>query len=841
VRDTPFAALLRQQRLAAGLTQGALAERAGLAARTIQDLELGVARPRRDTVHRLVAALSPPPEIRASFEAVTPTPRARARRSEPTSAAAASVEWGGRQRSPPIDTQVGAASGSRLPAPLTSLIGRERDLAALADLLSTTRLLTLTGVGGVGKTRLAVEAARAAQPGYQDGVWLIELAALGEAALVPQAVAKGLGIAEQPRRPPVETLVEALATRHLLLVLDNCEHLLDGCATLVQRLLAACQGLRVLATSREPLGVAGEVVWRVPSLAVPESKAELGLDPGLIEYGAVRLFRDRARLVQPSFVLGEASSPAVVEICRRVDGIPLAIELAAARVPFLTTRQIADRLHDTLGLLTHGPRTALPRHRTLRAALDWSYDLLAEPERVLLRRLAVFAGGWTLEAAEAVCSGDGLHQVEILDLLSRIVDASLAVAEERDGEARYRLLEPVRQYALEHLRQTVEEVAVRDRHACWCLTLAEQAEPELWMADQIRWFERLATDHDNLRAALTWSVRAGRGTEIGLRLAGALQHFWIIGGYWGEGRQWLDETLRTAANDQGPSSVKALVGAALLATRQYDVERATTLSMQAFSLAQESGDTRNAVLALLARGSEIQQRDYEKARRTHDRALALARDHTDQLVTAIALDRLGRLAELEGDFSRAEKLLDEALALHRARGDRISIAWTLAALCLVARRQGAYERAISLGEESLALYRGLRDTSGLAFALHNVGRVAHLQHDLTRARSAFEESVRLWRDIGSREQAVRSLEGLAAVITAEGRPDRAVHLLAATAALDEVLGRAHSPAEQDVYEQLLAAARTDLNEEEFASAYNEGRAMSFEQAVAYALERTAEA
>jgi predicted ATPase len=822
---TAFGALLRQQRLIAGLTQATLAERAGLAARTVQDLELGIARPRRETVRRLVDALRLPPEIRARFEAVTPAPRDRARRLD---------------RVATTDAPGVAASRSHLPVPLTSLVGRESDLVALAGLRSA-RLLSLTGVGGVGKTRLALAAARAAEGDYENGVWLVELAALSESTLVPQAVARALGIAEQARRPLVETLVDVLAARRLLLVLDNCEHLLDACAALVQRLLAGCPDVRVLATSREPLGVDGEVVWRVPPLTVPDGEASTMPTPNPTEYSAMRLFVDRARQIQTGFALTDESVREVVEICRRLDGIPLAIELAAARVSSLAVGQIAARLDDEMALLTRGPRTAAPRHRTLRGTLDWSYDLLAEPEQTLLRRLAVFAGGWTLDAAESICAGDGIDRAGVLDLLSQLVDASLVIVEECSGEARYRLLEPVRQYALGQLQQTADETAVRDRHAIWCLALAERAEPELWLADQLVWFARLEVEHDNLRTALSWSVGAGHDSEVALRLAGALCHFWDMGGYWGEGHQWLDHALQSAANDNGPASVRALTGAGFLAFRAgigpRDFARATRLHTQALDLAKLNGDTRHVALALsrIAQVAQVQGQ-YEAARQLHEEALALARHHADKLGIARTLDLMGRLAEWEGDYPRAVMVLEEALTLHRERGDRVSAAWTISMLGLVVRRQGAYERAISLGEESLALYRGLRDRNGLAFVLQNLGRVMHLQGDYARARSMFEESVQLWRDIGSRTQALRSLEGLAGVIGAQGHPDRAVRLLVATETLSASIGRALSRAERDVFDQLLSAARAELDDTEYASACVEGRAMTFDEAVSYALE-----
>ena len=424
---------------------------------------------------------------------------------------------------------------NNLPRQLTSFIGREREMAEVRRLLSTTRLLTLTGSGGCGKTRLALQVAADLVEAFAEGVWFVDLAPLSDPALVPQTVAATLRVREEPGRPILITLSEYLQPRHLLLVLDNCEHLVGACAELAQALLRACPHLQILATSREPLRIGGETTWRVPSLSLPDL-LRLPLVESLAEYEAVRLFTDRAEVVLPGFLVTDQNALAVAQVCHRLDGIPLAIELAATRVKVLPVHQIAARLDDRFRLLTGGSRTALPRQQTLRAVMDWSYILLSEKERTLLRRLSVFAGGWTLDAAEAVCSGNRIETVEVLDLLAQLVDRSLVAVDREDAEARYRLLDTVRQYAREKLQDSGEETEVHGRHREWFLDLAERTEPELLGPEQGVWLARLEAEHDNLRAALTWSQQEEEGGEAGLRLAGALGRFWWMRGHLTEGR-----------------------------------------------------------------------------------------------------------------------------------------------------------------------------------------------------------------------------------------------------------------------------------------------------------------
>ncbi|HLY67543.1 MAG TPA: BTAD domain-containing putative transcriptional regulator, partial [Chloroflexota bacterium] len=463
-----------------------------------------------------------------------------------------------------------------LPRQLTDLVGRGEEVRQVTAQLRLSRLVTLTGAGGVGKTRLAIAVAEAVGEEYADGAWFVELAALSDTSLVAQAVASILEVQEQPGRTLLQTLVNYLKPRALLLVLDNCEHLLQACAQLSEVLLRSCAGLRVLATSRQALGIGGETAYRVPSLRQPDPHALFLAEKELVSvsagYDAVRLFVERARSQRSDFALTRHNGLAAVDVCHRLDGIPLAIELAAAQVRALTVEQIASRLDDRFGLLKGGSRTALPRQQTLRAALDWSYDLLTEPERLLLRRLSVFAGGWTLEAAERICPGVGVEGWKLLDLLTSLVDKSLVVFDENsEGEGRYGLLETIRQYGQERLAETEEEPILRGRHRDYFLALADEAEPHLVAADQGVWLARLDQEHDNLRTALDWCTDDPEGAEIGLRITGALRVFWEARGYCDEGRKrGTTALLRKGAAQRTKARAKVLNGTGLFIWRQGD-------------------------------------------------------------------------------------------------------------------------------------------------------------------------------------------------------------------------------------------------------------------------------
>jgi predicted ATPase len=581
---------------------------------------------------------------------------------------------------------------NNLPQPLTSFIGREREIAALKERLVGSRLLTLTGTGGTGKTRLALQVAGELLEEYPDGVWQVELAALSDAGLVPQEVARVLGVREAPGRLLLETLADFRRSERALLVLDNCEHLVAACADLAHALLRACSGVRLLVTSRQALDVPGETLFRVPSLALP-LPPPLPLDQ-LTQYEAVRLFIDRALLSQPSFAVTNQNAPSVAAICHRLEGIPLALELAAARVKLLSVEQIMARLEDRFRLLTGGSRTVLPRQQTLRAAIDWSYDLLTEPERTLLQRLSVFAGGFTLEAAEAVCAGEALEVFEVLDLLGQLADKSLVQVEEEGSEARYRLLETIRQYGAEKLQTVGEEAALRKRHRDWYLAMAEQAEPELQGRAQGEWLDRLEGEHDNLRTALGFDVEQGNA-EAGLRLAGALARFWAVRGYLREGREHLARLLALeGAEAHREPRAKALNGAGILARLQSD---------------------------------------YRTARACFEESLRIRRELGDRRGIADCLANLGCVARRQSDDEAAWTLYQESVAMYRDLGDQRGLAGALCGMGNVAHRRGADEEAWALYQESLALRQDLGETQGIAECLEGVAAVCGSRGQTTRA------------------------------------------------------------------------------------------------------------
>ncbi len=685
---------------------------------------------------------------------------------------------------------------NNLPMQLTSFIGREREVAELKRLLTTARLITLTGVGGSGKTRLALQVAAEVLEDYPHGAWVAELAALTDPALVPQTIASVLSVSEQPSRGLLETLVDALRSRQLLLVLDNCEHLLSACADVADTLLRGCRQLRILATSREGLRIGGEALYPVPPLPVPVSHA-LPPPETLIQYGAVRLFIERGITRLPTLVLTSQNARAIAETCTRLDGIPLAIELAAARINTMAMDELAARLSDRFRLLTGGSRTALPRHQTLRATMDWSYDLLSVQEQVLLRRLSVFAGGFTLEAAEAVCADEDVEALETLDLLSRLVEKSLVLAEQLGQEMRYRLLETVRQYSRDKLLEAGESESCRDRHLDFFLALAERTEPQLRGPEQAVWLESMEMEHDNLRAALEWSLNSGV-PEAGLRLAGASWWFWYVRGYYREGRGWLDQVLRRSGSALPAMRAKVLGGAGYLATNQGDYAAALSLLEESLVLWQQLGDKQGI---------------------------------------ALSLNLLGRVAWHRGDFPRAADLYKESLVLFRELGAKDSISVLLNNLGVLAINQGDFSAARSLLEESLAIRRQLGDKQGMAMTGANLGVIALRQGDYAAARSLFKESLTIDRDLGDKRGISSQLEVFGLLAAAQGHAERAARLLGVAEALREAIGAPLSISARALfdYDRYLARVRAALGREALATVWAEGRAMTLEQAIEYAM------
>ena len=576
-----------------------------------------------------------------------------------------------------------------LPGQLTSFVGREHEMGQARAGLTTSRLVTLTGTGGAGKSRLAVQVAADALDDFPDGAWLVELAPLSDPALVPQAVAGVLGLGEEAGRGLSQTLTDALRPKALLLVLDNCEHLVDACARLAESLLRSCPKLRILATSREALDIPGERTLPVSSLSL--SAASLAATPAsLAASGAVRLFVERAASARPGFRLDETNAGAIARICADLDGLPLALELAAARVKVLSPEQIAGRLDDRFRLLSGGSRTALPRQQTLRALIDWSYDLLPPPEQTLLRRLSVFSGGWSLDAAETVCAGGDVEDWEVLDLLSHLVAKSLVIVEPpEDGQVRYRMLQNLRRYGSERLAEAGEADALRGHHLAWHLAFAEDAAPRLTGPDQADWLNRLARDHDNLRAALDTARDAPDGAESELRLAGALWRFWHVRGYLSEGRQRFASALARA--DEAPPAVRAqaLGGAGILAWAQQD---------------------------------------YREAESRCEASLALWLGMDNKPKAAAALNTLALVAEYQGDYGQARSRYEMSLEIfEEANDDRPGRRTAWQSLGRWPWRKGMSEKAIELFDRGLALHRSLGDDFGVANTLHNLGEIAYKQ------------------------------------------------------------------------------------------------------------------
>jgi predicted ATPase len=813
--------------------------------RGISDLERGLkARPYQATVQMLAEALQLAPRERATFEsaarrrAVPPReslrdlsehPLADVQRPEQVYQAVAAGLPG---EFPPLRSLESVPHN--LPLQLTSFVGRDQEIAEVTRLLNTSRLLTLTGAGGAGKTRLALQVAADQLPHYPQGVWLVELAPLADAAMVPRTLAAVLGLREDGGRPLPTLLAEILRPRHLLLVLDNCEHLIAACAHLADTLLRACPQVKVLATSREALAIAGETVWRVPSLTFPHGHSQLPMED-LARYEAVRLFLERAVAAQPGFELTSHNLPAVAGICRRLDGIPLALELAATRVATLGVEPLAARLDQRFRLLTAGSRTALPRQQTLRATVDWSYSLLSPQEQVVFTRLSVFAGGCTWEAAEAVCSGGEIVPEDILDLLGRLAAKSLVLAEpSADGTVRYRLLETLRQYGRERLLVGGEPTDVHERHAAYYLALAEEAEPHLKRHEQLVWFARIEEERDNLRMALQWYLERGAALE-GLRLHAALAWFRFLRGQVTEDQASLTQFLALPAA-QGPSKerARALVHLGMWLWIRGESVGWPEFLEDALALGRQVGDQPTEAWALLMLGALTPQR-----RARLEESLALYRVLGDDWGAARALLWLGELEGSESNAPLSRALLEESLALARHTGDRVIVAMAVQWLGDVDYRDGNLALADLRWQEALRLCTEVGDVTGMALVENARGDRALRQGDHAAARTSYQASLQLqhgWQGTG---WIAASLVGLATVALAEGQPARALRLVAAGMALREARGEQLSEAEQQDQQRVLELARAALDEGVAAAACAEGQAMTLEQAIAYALEETA--
>jgi predicted ATPase/transcriptional regulator with XRE-family HTH domain len=814
-----FAELLKGHRVAAGLTQEGLAERAGLSARAVSDLERGVYRaPQRDTVRLLARALNLGDEAHRALEGAIlrgrgPAPR---RASAPLAL--------------PTLLKPPSAPLHNLPLPPTPLVGRVGEVAAASLLLERegVRLLTLTGPGGVGKTRLGLQLAWEAYARYADGAYMVQLAAAREPEQVVRAIAETLGLREGGGRSPREDVFAHLRDKSTLLLLDNFEQVISA-APLVAELLATCPRLEIVATSRAALRVRGEREQPVPPLALPAEPGAIAPD-ALLQYPAVDLFVQRAQAVKPTFALTEANAGAIAAICARLDGLPLAIELAAACVKLLPPKVLLARLRGegrervgtgaALQVLTGGARDLPERQRTMRDTIAWSYDLLGAGDQALFRRIAVFAGGCTLEAAERVCAATGDDSDDaratesmpgtgdVLQGLASLVDKSLLRPHEGpgdpspagagddtpDGEPRVAMLETIREYALERLAVSGERDALERRHALYYLELARAAESGLRGPAQARWLGRLAAEVDNLRAALDWA-RASGEVATGLRLAGALWRFWQVRGYLSEGRGRLEDLLALGERDgvalPVPAEVRAgaLNGAGALAWSQGDYGRAAALCEEALALYRDLGDKGGLALALDTLGFVARdQGNYGRAMALLGESLALYRALGDTWSVAFALNDLGLLAVDQGQYADADALYAESLPLRRALGDERGVAVVLSNLGIVATDRGEYERASALFEQSLDLYRALGDRWSAALALNCLGDVARARGEYERAAALYAENLALFRELEDKYGVALTLCDIGIVALRWGEHERAASLCEESLSLRRAMG-----------------------------------------------------
>ncbi len=746
---------LRRRRRALGLSQAGLGRALGVTANTLARWERGQQR------------LANPQLIRLALE------RVELDRAEPT--------IGDRQ------SRADWPAPHNLPAVATSFIGRRGALRTLRQLVCSSRLVTVSGAAGIGKTRLALEVARGLVGRFEDGVWLVELAPLTDVDQLPRTVATTMRVQERPDHSSLEVLVDRLAELRLLLVLDNCEHLAPACAALAEALLRRCAHVHLLVTSRVILGVTGEVIWQLPPLSLPApaprtGRAELGRSE------AAALFVERARAAEPGFALTPANAASVAEICRRLDGLPLALELAAARLRILGAEQLAARLDDRFRVLVDGPRSSPAHHRTLLTTIEWSYALLTEEERRLFARLAVFVGGWTLDAAEAVCADRDIAAQDVLRLLGRLIDRSLVLTETGD---RYRLLETLREYAADHLRMRREVQAVAERHCDWCLGLVERFDLEWRGPAQARWFERIEQEHANVEFALGWCVEKGE-VERGLRLASAAWRFWEVRGYLSLGRAWLAKLLEMPGPGS-PARARALDAAGHLAILQDDQ----------------------------ATGVELVQR-----------SLALARELHDQRALANAYHSLGLAAQYRHEYSLAADMHTRSLHFARAIDDVPRTYVATYNLAVVAQRQNHFDRATELHEESLRLKREVGDLWSVGYSLLNLALLAWIRGELSRATALVQESLLLRRDLGDMPGIAACLEMLAELATVRGQPKHAARLFGAVDTLLQKIGVRIFAPRPDGRGRGAEAVRARLGDTVFMHAYSAGRVLPLERAIA---------
>jgi predicted ATPase/DNA-binding SARP family transcriptional activator len=702
----------------------------------------------------------------------------------------------------PVSTKVFPKEiSSNIPVPLTSFVGREKELKEIARLSSSARLLTLIGPGGVGKTRLAIQTAQDSIKKFKDGVFWVSLVGLSDENLITQEIARALNLREVSNEPSIETLKSYLKLKDLLLVIDNCEHLIRACAQYVEQLLAACPKIKILATSIEALGLFNEMTWQVPSLSLPEMQKSLSLKE-LQEFASIELFRERAGNAKSSFALDEKNISSVAQICHRLDGIPLAIELAAARIKILSVDEIAARLNDRFSLLTSGSRTALPRQQTLRATIDWSHDLLTEPERILFRRLAVFVGGFTLVAAEAVCSQGELKQNEILNLLGRLVDKSLVMVDTSErGQTHYWLLETIRQYALDKLTESGQVATVRNQHLEFFVKLAEEAAPNALGAESVRYYDLIDLELDNIRSAMEWSLETHQAL-LAFRLLAALFYFWYNRSTLGE---WYDRFKEVLSLPEG---------------LERTAERAKAINSISFFFW--------AGMSAVNPHRELEE------------ALLIGRELENDYVIAQSLSNLGRNETNAGNFPKARSLLEESLDVWQRLGPeyKMDIVLTLNFLGDVAFSEGDLIEAQTLYEKCIAAFKEIRDQNFLAYTIRHLGQVLYRQGEFAKADLLCRESLFLNQGLKDERGIIACLSAFAGIAVRRGNFKFAAHLFGAVESFLRALDLRLLQIDELEYDRNIAMLREKLDRPTLEKAWAKGKAMTMEQAIAFTLEET---
>jgi predicted ATPase/class 3 adenylate cyclase len=743
---------------------------------------------------------------------------------------------------------------TNLPSQLSPFVGRQKDLAEVKRLLAGSRLLTLSGTGGCGKTRLSIEAAKHLASAFQDGIRFVELAPISDPSFVLSEFSRSLGI-EDSGGTIISILLEFLKKKQLLILLDNCEHLIDETAHLTESLLQSCSNLRLLVTSRQPLGVSGEQVYRVPSLSIPSADTNPEVSE-MMQFDAVQLFVARAKASYPKFALTQQNAPAIAQICRQLDGIPLALELAASRVKVLSPEQIAERLKDSFKLLVGGSRTALPRHQTLLATLDWSYSHLLDQEKLLLQRLSVFSGGFDLKACEKVCSDQGINLFEILDLLTQLVDKSLVQCEESEGETRYHLLRSVREYALQKLREGDGEKEIRAKHLNYFISLAEEADLELTSAQSNLWLEKLELDHDNFRDALAWCETFPEGAGLSIQLSGALWKFWYSR-YLSDGRRWLDQAL-ARDNEAFPPPIRgrAYLGAGTISWRQNDYEHviqyctkslelfkaseikigiayslnslgsvsnfcgdyqaANKFFMESHSIFSEVENPFGVALTAVALGMVAHwEGNYEESLSFLQKGIDTAVSISNGWCEAFGLAMMGQLYRSLGNFEEAKTALEKSLAIREKIKDRSGIPESLALMGQLLLDQGALKEALVLLQQALKTSQEISWPWMTAFSLNLLGRAAFLKKELDKALDLHRQALSIRQKIGDKRGTAESLEGCARSFLAKGEWSNSAKHFAAAESLRIEIHAPLPPADETENNQNLTLLREKLGEQGF--------------------------